>query len=117
MRTNTISVILIVSCVSMLMLLAASYAQEEKHITITAGDSMGNLYALDAPTGLLLWSNAVGGDTRSVVVADNGQSVLSGTSSSVALFSKDGNMLWNKTLWLALFVTTFTLYAVCLILL
>ena len=97
MRTNTIAAILIVSCVSMLMLLATSYAQEGKHITIIAGDSMGNLYALDAPTGLLLWSNAVGGDTRSVVVADNGQSVLMGTSNSVALFSEDGNMLWNKT--------------------
>jgi WD40 repeat protein len=98
MRTRIIITTFIVSWIAMLILLAGSSAQEANDTKVFAGDSAGNLFALDAPSGSLRWSSSLGGDTRSVVVSDNGQFIVLGTSTTVALLSQDGQMLWNKTI-------------------
>lgn len=97
MKTETIATTLVVSCVAMLMLVGVSWANESDTTLILAADSAGNIFALDAPSESLLWSASIGGDARSLVVSDNGAYVAVGTSISVALLNKDGNVLWTKT--------------------
>ncbi len=65
---------------------------------VVAGDSSGKVFALDVPSGSLLWSVEIGGDTRSVVVSDNNQYILIGTSDGIVLLDRTGLILWTKTI-------------------
>jgi hypothetical protein len=65
---------------------------------VVAGDSSGKVFALGVPSGSLLWSVEIGGDTRSVVVSDNNQYILVGTSDGIALLDRTGLVLWTKTI-------------------
>jgi WD40 repeat protein len=97
MKTRTIVAIFVFSCVAVLMLVGVSSAKEGDTTVVLAADSAGNIFALDAPSESLLWSASVGGDARSVIVSENSEYIAVGTSSSVALLNKDGNVLWTKT--------------------
>lgn len=98
MKTKYTTLTLMISLSILFMLLARSYAQEATDTVVLAGDSAGNLFALDAASGSLLWTKAIGGDTRTVAVSDNGQYIILGTSTTIAMLNKDGTLLWNKTI-------------------
>lgn len=65
---------------------------------VIAGDSVGNVCALDASSGFLIWNVSVGGDARSLAASSNGEYIVIGTSTATSLLTKDGVSVWTKNL-------------------
>ena len=98
MKMKRTIVIGVFAALSFLVIIFSVKANQVSATVVVAGDSTGNIYALGAPSGSLLWNVSIGGDTRSVVTSDNGQYIVVGTSSKVALLDINGALLWTKAL-------------------